>query len=377
MKFNIDKICSEFLDHFLTIIQDPDAINAATFFSGFLRANVLETNIIKKMSDQSLSYIPLSAVIKAGLVNEDGSFNGNNDARAQRVKFFIDKERVQGALEALKAENKPFTEMQKLALVTSIQEASNRLSEGPLKFFAANLQCISNEEAMNSIAQQIKDISARSLTPIMDKIDLNPMEWSLTPESILCIKEQQARFIEAGITSSEIEVPDDELPEPPTELKSSIPASTQIQILDELLPILAQDDATLEESARLEHKAKLELIHLQTKILAVTARDAWDVRYQWMYPGSMVDVGSKKITLPSSISQILKVITDTFSQKNNESYLEALNTIRQIAVDYENDWYRWGRNSLTFFTRPTDEYRKILDSLRPPAPSPKSPSNGD
>ena len=281
--------------------------------------------------------------------------------RAQQVGFSIDKPRIQGALNELHAQERPFTEIQKLVFIASIQEACNRLRESSLKFFVANLGSISDLDTLTTINNQIKNIQATALASIAEQINFNPMDLSLTPESVLYVKRERARFKEASKINPGIEVSDEELPEPPIQHKSSISFSTQIQLLDELIPALALDSNILEESERSEHLAKLELLKLQSHILSMTMQDAWTVKYQWMYPGNIIDVGPKNVALPSSISQILKIISDALAQKHRASYLDAQHQIQQVALDYKADWYRWLRNLTTFSASAAQ--LNILDSV--------------
>lgn len=65
-----DLVYAEFLKHFLDVIQNEESRNTATLFSGCLRSSVV-SSFTKPLGINS-SYLPLSSLIKAGLVDEHG-----------------------------------------------------------------------------------------------------------------------------------------------------------------------------------------------------------------------------------------------------------------------------------------------------------------
>lgn len=123
MILNINGIYAEFVDRFLTIIQDDAAQNQATLVSGFLRAKILNSTVDKGLSvDQS--FVPLSAVLKSGLVNKEGNISKLSlSEQARRILFSFDQERTLAQVVKIGLEPTHYTEAQQLILVTACQEA--------------------------------------------------------------------------------------------------------------------------------------------------------------------------------------------------------------------------------------------------------------
>ena len=206
MILNVDLIYAEFLEHFLAVVQDEEAINVSTLASGFLRSEVLSTTIEKLSNNHS--YIPLSAVKKAGLVDQHGTIlTSQENPRSARVKLYVDKIRTLAVLKQLGVDHEKLTEVQQLVLVTCCQEAINRVITGPFRAFSQNVSQISNPLHQVKIIEVIQHMSIVTLGGIAAQLNFNANDTSLSPETILRIKRRRSQFIEMAESNPGIEIP--------------------------------------------------------------------------------------------------------------------------------------------------------------------------
>lgn len=341
-------IYAEFLDHFLTIIQDKEEVDCATLGSGFLRSTKLST-IIGKISNDN-SYIPLSALIKAGLVDERGSIVLSPNPRAERIGLFFDQDRTLGLLQQLGINPELLTEVQQLVLVTCFQEAANRMLNGSFRVFAQNGNNIEDPVQQETVLKILTRGGLIALGEVAAQIRFNPMDISLTPESLLLIKRKWIQSDKQAESTAGIDISDEYLQQPLLTEEAVLPLRDRIHILDELIPSLVIDASSLSVQEQMEHRAKLQLLSLHCTILSMTLNDRWQVKAQWLQPGAQVRVGEHLVTLPHSISTILGIIARTMAQKHRANYCSALVSIQQTAQLYQRDWYTWGRNQLPFIS---------------------------
>jgi hypothetical protein len=344
MILNVDLVYAEFLEHFLKVIQEEHARNEATLVSGFLRSEVLSLAIEKVCTDQS--YIPLSSVIKAGLVDKSGAFCTRDEPRAERVKLYFDKVRTQGVLQQLGIDDSQFSEIQQLIFVTCCQEAVNRVITGPFRLFSENVDKLSKPSHQEQIIAVLKQMTLVTLGSLASALQFNPSDTSLSAESILVLKRKRVFFLNLAKENPGLDIPDEELTQYRAEPAVNLSAQERVKIYDELIPTLAIDPSVLNADEQLEHEAKLRLLKLHSIILAMTVNDEWQVKGQWLKQGSTVAMTEQTVKLPHSVSQILETISLVNEQKHRSSYRAALKRIQKIAKEYEQDWYTWGRNQL-------------------------------
>jgi hypothetical protein len=353
MNLNHAAVYTEFLNHFLTIIQDEQQKNAATLFSGFLRATSLMDVVSSLNAD--LTFIPLSAVMKAGLVDNNFHFmvvDSNNQEMTRRVKsvgFFFDHARVQGAIQELGVNRDQFNPIQQLVLVTACQEAKNRVLSGDFKRFAGNVANIEDDDVKAQVLQIIQLLDSMAFGNIKQSILFIHGTIQLSPEAIAIIENRRDESLEMARNNFGTDIPEDQLGKVLCSGSLMLPPNTLIDIYNELIPNLAINLAILSQDQIKKREAKLQLLKLHCVILSLTLHDRWHVKVQWLHQGQHVVVGEHSITLPHSISSILKVIEETVAQKHNANYLVALKEIQEIARNHGHDWFVWSRNMLPLF----------------------------
>lgn len=341
-----DLIYAAFLDKFISIIEDEEATNRATLVSGFLQSN--QVSLALESISHDINYIPLSAVINSGLIDDEGHFILENEALpSSKIGFFVDSARTKGQLRALGLEQNEWTQVQQLVFVTCCQEAVNQVLEGVFKVFYENITHVSDAHR-DTILHILKFMPTFGFSPIISKLHFNTHALTLRSETITAITAQRELFLEAADEAPEISIPDEELLAEAAPKVTAVSTQERIDILDELIPCLALDERQLSEEQTLERSAKLSLLRLHSNILSMTLNDQWQINRQWLRPGQNLVLGAASIALPHSISNILDIITSTRAQKNNANYLNALREIRSIAKSYEQDWYTWGRNQLPY-----------------------------
>jgi hypothetical protein len=344
MILNINSLFSEFIDRFLTIIQDEVEQNKATLVSGFLRAKILTTMDGVLSSDQD--FLPLSAVVKSGLVNKEGKIAEPEEPQAKSILFFFDRERTLAQLLKLGLDQTQYSEIQQLILVTACQEATNQIISGSMKVFVTNLQSISNNEQQEQIRKLITDLATITLSRMIGALKFNGNSTSLSGDSIILLNRQRILFSEISRSEPGLMIPDEELTNPSNPEPALLSLSQRIMLLDELLPCLTLDLTLLSYDEVVEHQTKLNLLQLYCSILSMTKNDSWQVKAQWLYPGNTIQVGVDKVSLPNSISEIMDIITIELAKKHKACYQDALKKIQLIASHYEWDWYTWTRNQL-------------------------------
>lgn len=343
-----DLIYASFLDKFISIIEDEAAKNRATLVSGFLQSN--QVSFALEQITQDINYIPLSAVINSGLLDNEGRFIlENNELPSTKIGLFVDIARTQGQLHALGLEQCEWTEVQQLVFVTCCQEAVNQVLEGIFKVFYENVTHVSDTHR-DTILHILKNMPTLGFSPIISKLHFETNALTLTSDTIAAITAQRELFLDASDEAHEIMIPDEELLAEELPKVTAVSTQMRIDILNELIPCLAVDEEQLNAEEALERSAKLSLLKLHSNILSMTLNDQWQINKQWLRPGRNIDLGSASIALPHSISNILDIITRTRTQKNNANYLNALRDIRSIAKSYEQDWYTWGRNQLPYIS---------------------------
>ena len=361
MILNVDLIYAEFLEHFLAVVQDEEAINVSTLASGFLRSEVLSTTIEKLSNNHS--YIPLSAVKKAGLVDQHGTIlTSQENPRSARVKLYVDKIRTLAVLKQLGVDHEKLTEVQQLVLVTCCQEAINRVITGPFRAFSQNVSQISNPLHQVKIIEVIQHMSIVTLGGIAAQLNFNANDTSLSPETILRIKRRRSQFIEMAESNPGIEIPIEIFVDEIPAVAMSVSFKDRIALFDDLVPSLAIDLQFFKPNELLEHQSKLRLLKLQSAILSMTLDDQWRVKDQLLKPGTKIQLGDQSITLPNSISKIMAIIAETNAQRHKASYLDALKKIRRVAQSYEQDWYTWGRNQLPYICS-SPAVKELLNSV--------------
>ncbi len=338
-----DLIYVEFLEHFLAVIQDEHARNAASMLSGCLRSTPV-SRTTKNLLCKDSSYLPLSALIQSGCI-VDGMVSSN--AQAKRLQLFFDETRVQGALRKLGMDYTKYNHIQQIILVTCCQEASNRTLTGGFQLFAENAATILDKPKQTRILEMLGNLHVRALSSIVSKLHFDS-DLNLTPEAILAIKEQKDKFIELANTNSFMEIPDAELMAISGEDSTTVPAHERIPILNELSLLLTIDTECLTPSELLEHQAHIHLLKFHCSLLAMTYKDLWQVKAQWIATGTELVLGETRITLPYSISRILELIKSNKSKTTPGKYLSSLHEIQEIARTYEADWYTWTRNQVSF-----------------------------
>ncbi|MDI1352140.1 MAG: hypothetical protein PSV35_05125 [bacterium] len=360
MILNTDQYYADFLDTFLAVIQDKKAKNAATLASGFLRSTHIALTVEKLGHDNS--YIPISAVIKAGLVDEQGFILPKTNPRAKRAGLFFDQVRTLAALNQLSIPKEQFSEIQQIFFVTCCQEAINRMLTSSLGVFVENAANITNPMQQATILTLLKQIAIIAFGKTANAIKFNPGSTSLSPESILLIKRQKMLLQKMADDNSGIAIPDEELIAVSNERERGLSSHYRITILDELIPCLAMDPLFLTETEQKEHQAKFNLLKLHCSILSMTINDSWQVKAQWLKAGHPFDMGDTTVILPYSISTILKVIDVTHAKKHLADYSSALAEIQTIARKNHHDWYRWVRNQLPLISS-SPAVKELLDSV--------------
>jgi hypothetical protein len=360
MILNPNLIYAEFLDNFLTIIQDEEEKNKAILVSGFLRARLTGVTL----GDGS-SNVPLSSVSKSNLIDRQGNFaTAETSEAAERVIFFFDKKRTEAQLISIGVDCSLLSETQQLVFTTACQEAANRVIEGSLKVFIANLPNISNAVQQNlllSFMQGMYITAFRALTP---SIQFNSNSLDLTRESLLQINRERLQFLKLNTEESNVIFPDEELTGPIVPGPDMLSLSEQIKLHDELLPTVAIDPTLLYPEERLEHQAKLKLLQLYATILEMTKKDAWQVKAQWLRKGDAIQVGAQDIILPHSVSEIVHIMAGELSKKHKANYQDALMRVQSIAAAYNKDWYRWIRNMLPLVSASAELMNLLSETLQ-------------
>jgi hypothetical protein len=388
MILKVEAICAEFLEHFLTIIQDEEAQNNATLASGFLRSSAL-VGAIDKISYR-MSFIPLSAAMKAGLIDANDNFildkddDSEQSLRARRMGFSFDSDRVSAFLHQLGVKGSELNQKQQLVLTTSCQEAASRVINGSLRILTANPLNIINENHQQIVIDLITNLANMALGGIVGDIHFKLTDTHLLPDSFLHIKRHKELFLEMAKASQGIEILQTEkflADASPPRLSLTLISS----ILDELIVALIVDPQHVTPEKKVEHEAKLHLLKLYCTILSLTLEDSWKVNAQLINLGQQVAVGEKSITLPHSISQILDVIAKTMQQKQGADYSGALRSIQEIAQKHQDDLFVWARNHISFL-RSSSKVEELLKSvlsiklegngLSSAAPSSSSSSSG-
>lgn len=353
MNLNHPAIYTEFLNHFLTIIQDEEQKNTATLFSGFLRATSLVETVSSLNAD--LTYIPLSSVMKAGLIDRNFQFMRPENAdketvrRIKSIGFFFDKDRVNGALNELGVDKTQYTQIQQLILITACQEAKNRVLSGDFNRFAGNVANIEDDDGKTQVVQIIQLLDSMAFGNIKQAITFTPGTTHLTPEAIAIIENRRDESLEMAKSNNGTDIPEDQLGKVLSPITAKLPSSLLIDIYDELIPCMVINLNVLSEAQLIKHEAKFQLLKLHCTILSLTLNDLWQVKLQWMRQGQQVIVGEHLITLPHSISSILKSIEDAVAQKHLADYVLTLHEIQEIAKNYGQDWFTWSRNKLPLF----------------------------
>lgn len=344
MLLKLNAIYAEFIDNFLTIIQDEEEKNKATLVSGFLRARILSSKI-----GIDNSAVSLSAVMKSGLVSQEGRFeSAENDEKAKHAVFTFDKARTQAQLVRVDFDCSQWTEMQQLTMVAVIQEAMNRIVATSLKPYLANLQHITDLEHQMLLRQLLQEMDVSALKQIAKQIHFNHGTLSLSPESLVLLNRKRHIFLTLAASEPALNIADDAFIAAENPVPALLSLSQQILFLDELLPALVLDASVLSQEEEQEQEIKLQLLLLYGKILAGTKENLWQVKAQWMRPGDSVSVGSNEVKLPASVSEIMNIISVELSKKHNANYKDALTRVRAVAQQYEQDWYTWIRNQLPY-----------------------------
>lgn len=342
MKLNINTLYAEFLTHFLSIIQKEEERNAATLGSGFLRVTILATAMVNIAADNS--YIPLSAAMKAGLVTVKGNFIPPDHPLTISSGLSFDRQRTQGQLDLLQIDYQIWTETQQLVFVACYQEAMNRVLQAEL-FASADQFSGTLQETVTTL---MKECGFTALAPIVTHLSFISGANTLTTEAINKLKQQRAAWYEQAQCTKELEIPEEILiRKEALQQEYTVSLVDRITLLDELLPTLTQEIKALNYQAQLARASKLIVLKIYSTILSMTLRDCWQVKTQWLQPGTQVQIGQQAITLPHSISKIIEIIVSALAQKDQADYYAALKSIQQIAVDYKNSWYTWGRNTFT------------------------------
>jgi hypothetical protein len=347
-----DLVYAEFLRHFLDVIQNEESRNTASLLSGCLRSSVVSA--VAKTLGNSSSYLPLSSIIKAGLVDEHGTLlSSATHEKAKKIDLFFDHDRLIASLTLLNIEDTKYNHVQLITLVTCLQEAATRVLNGPFGIIFKNVSNISNPLAQEFIMRTLKNLSIKPLIDIADKIQFTSGCLSLTADAIAVISAEEKKFMAKGnmpfpeTTPEEIEVPDEELQSIIQKKENKVASSDCIQVLDELVPCLARESKTKDEL--LEQEAQAHLLKLKCYILSKTAADEWQVKFQLLLCGDELTSGEDTVTLPHSVSQILAII-NARPIPEPLSYRNALQEIQDIVRAYKADWYIWGRNQLPLFS---------------------------
>lgn len=374
MLLKLNAIYAEFIDNFLTIIQDEEEKNKATLVGGFLRARILSSKI--RIDNSAVS---LSAVMKSGLVNQDGTFESGEDGeKAKHAVFTFDKVRTQAQLDRVSVDYSKWTEIQQITMVAAIQEAMNRIVATSLKPYLANLQHIVDPGHQMLLRQLLQEMDVTALKQIAQHIHFNHGTLSLSPESLVLLNRKRHIFIALAASEEAVNIADDAFIAPEDPIPALLSLSQQILFLDELLPALVLDVSILSQEEEHEHETKLQLLLLYGKILAGTKENLWQVKAQWMRPGDSVSVGSNEVKLPASVSEIINIISAELSKKHKANYKDALTRVREVAQKYEQDWYTWFRNQLPYVSASAalkEFLKEVLKiSVEPLSSSSSSPS---
>ncbi len=195
-KINQSAILAALLKEFLAVITDPTQINRATLETGFLKASIL-TKVVAPIAPNS-TYVPLSALIEAGLINDEGNF-----IVASTVAIEFDKNRTQAEISAMGLTYASLNQSQQLVLAAAYRAAATKIGE---TYLAVDLSSV-DELAATLIKTLNKELGALAFGGISKKIQFNSQTTHLTEAAITAIKEAQQQFEQRSTVNLLLSIP--------------------------------------------------------------------------------------------------------------------------------------------------------------------------
>lgn len=333
-------VYAEFLEHFIDIIEDESNRNDATLVSGCLRCTNVSSFIKPLCADHT--YIPLSSVIAAGLVDESGNLLLS---KIETGFVFYDKSRVEAGVKQLYLESSSYSDIQKIIVLSACQEAVNRVLNGAFGALTRSTADTANPDLQQKVLSILKNISAEAFRRLKDKVSFKANSTRLAKTSVEALLLERNDFFvlsskNPGLHFNDIIDEANIAVEP-----RGLLIKERIKILNELVPCLIKMKQDLTPIALKELEAQVNIIRIYSNILALSLTNSWQVKVQWVAVGEELNVGNKKVTLPYSVSKIMKIIKD----KPLNSHVNTLLQIQKVAREHKQDLYSWGRNQIPFF----------------------------
>ncbi len=351
MKLSPYLLYIQFLEKFLSIIQDPEQVNMAIFYGGALRSQNLNQHIPNL--SHTATYLPLSSTQLAGLIHEKTGNFMQRSALVDKLHFSFDACRVNEAAKHAGLSPLYNNDTQRLIFVACFQEACNQTNEQDtnlpkLRANIINLMEPLGHEQFSKINHLMQNFALEALA--LSKA--HPITFEnkrLSQKSIRDIQQAIDHLkLSAHIVNetNSFEIDDTLLTEEPVTFNTRKETAQRIADLDQLIACLSIDSHDLHPDALREHQAKLFLLRYQYCILHQTERKGWTPNFQ----------KNKHDTIPTDILKHLDYIER--AHNNEITYTQALCESRTISRAYLDSWtrraYAWffnDQNTSLFYHR--------------------------
>ena len=340
-----------FLEKFLEIIQNPQQVNTAIFYGGALRANRLNQHI-PNPSDTA-TYLPLTSIQLAGLVDERTGHFIEDGAMAEKLGFSFDASRVSESASSVGLNPSNSTDKQRLIFAACFQEACNQINEqdADLPKLRANIMNLMESmgiQRFSEINAIVQTFASAAFTSLGD-LPLVFEGYQLSAASIDRIQQQieTLKMVEAD----GIEIDNTLLTDSPVLSAVRRDVDRRIFELDRLIACLAIDSGALDSGALREHLAKLFLLRYQYCVLYQTERKGWTPKFHRDIPDAV----------PAGIARHLACIEQASS--NEMSYVEALTELKAVSQAYLDSWFEGFYAWLTGDTQTSSLYHRCLRDL--------------